>query len=73
MMDIQDSYVALCFDQAVGYLGTSIEAELEQAGNRPSKGESKARMARERVLKKHFGDEYGQQKNQFADPAAFFT
>ena len=74
-MDIQDSYVALCFDQAVGYLGTTIEADLEQAGNKPSKGEGKVKMARERILKKYFGEDYGQsaKQQQFSDPAALFS
>jgi len=70
MMDIQDPYVAYCFDQAVGYLGTSIEGELREASSgKPSKEEHRARMAQERVLRRHFPEVMGPQK--FADPSAF--
>jgi hypothetical protein len=71
-MGVEDDYVAYCLDEAVGYLGTTIENELEQAGQKPSKDAQKIKIARERVVKKHFGDIRGAKPKKYADPAAFF-
>lgn len=67
------SYEAYCIDEAVWYLGTTIESELDEAGNgKPSKGERKAHDARKRVLEKYFGKAPEEQR-KFADPMAFFA
>jgi hypothetical protein len=67
------SYEAYCLDEAVWYLGTTIEAELNEAENgKPSKGQRKAEDARKRVLEKHFG-KTPEAKRKFADPMAFFS
>jgi len=70
-MGIEDVYVAYCFDQAVSYLGSVIEGELNDAGHKPSKDEGQIRFARERVYQKYFGDAKEEAKG-FADPAALF-
>lgn len=65
------SFRAYCFDEALWYLGTTIEHEMEKASHKPSKGERQAHSARQRVLDKFLGDkEEGGQK--FADPALLF-
>jgi hypothetical protein len=66
-----DGYTAYCFDQAVGHFGVSVEAELEQAGHRPTKDERKTEAARKSVLTKYFGEiAPEQQRGKYADPAA---
>lgn len=72
IMDIDDPYVAFCFDQAVGYLGSVIEGELREAGHKPSKEENKARAAQDKVIAKHFPDSAKDDSKKFADPAALF-
>lgn len=64
------SYEAYCLDQAIGYLGTMVESELDRAGHRPSKGEKKTEAARKRIIAKYMGET--EQKKQFADPALLF-
>lgn len=69
------SYEAYCLDEAIVYFGTSIEAMLEKAGSKPSKGERKAQAARERLLNKILNNEEEKKKTKnsgFADPATMF-
>lgn len=67
------SYEAYCLDQAIGYLGTQLEYELERAGEKPNKNEKKIEAARKKVLEKYMSQ--GKKKKQtkgFADPALLF-
>ena len=65
------SYEAYCFDQAVWYFGSFIEAEVEKAGHKRQKGEAALISARKRVMNKYVEGESG--KGQYADPAALFS
>lgn len=65
------SYEAYCFNQAVWFFGSHIDAEVEKAGQKRQKGEAQIMSARKRVLSK-FINEPGETKGQFADPAALF-
>lgn len=67
---VQGSYEAYCLDQAVWFVGATIQNELEKAGHKRQKGEANIVAARQRVLAKYLGNSDG--KQQFADPAAFF-
>lgn len=65
------SYEAYCFDQAVWYLGVTIQNEIDQAGQKKDSKQAAIEAARQRVLKK-FLDGH-EAKGQYADPAALFT
>lgn len=65
-------YPAFCLNQAVWYLGTTIEAEMDEASQeKPSPEAQRSRGARKRVLDRYL--EPGNLKKQYADPAAFFS
>ena len=68
------SFEAFCFDEAIWYLGTTIDGELEQAGHKPSKDEAKFKAARDKVLAKFFGatTQIKRTPGRFADPAVMF-
>jgi len=69
----QGSYVAYCFDEAVIYFGMTVDSELQEAGQKQSKEDRRAQMARERYLDRVLND--GNEKSAtkgFADPAAMF-
>ena len=65
------SYEAFCLDQAVWYFGTTLQNELEKAGQKKQKGEGRLIAARQRVLDKRLGKEK-KGSAEFADPSAFF-
>lgn len=72
LLAIEDDYVAYCLDQAVGYFGRSVEAELEKAGAN-AKNESDATWKRQQALDRFIGDEDNKpRRGSFADPAAMF-
>jgi hypothetical protein len=71
LLAIEDDYVAYCLDQAVGYFGRHLEAELEKAGS-DAKNDEEAQWKRQRVLDKYLGEEDKHQRGRFADPAAAF-
>lgn len=68
------SYEAYCFDQVIWYFGSTVSGELEQAGRKKQKGETKIVAARKKVLSK-FLDEPGanDKPGKFADPALLFA
>ena len=66
------SYEAYCFDEALWHLGTSIDSDLDRAGQKPSKNEGKTNMARQKVFDKYFPPDQPTEK-KFADPALFFS
>lgn len=68
---VQGSYEAYCLDQAVWFVGATIQNDLEKAGHKRQKGEANIVAARRRVLAKYMGDT--NQEKQFADPAALFN
>lgn len=76
LLGIRNEYVAYCFDQAVGYAGTYIEAELDKVGYKPDKKERSIREGRKRrletLLKLNGADETQKSKSGFADPADLF-
>lgn len=65
-----DSYEAYCLDEAVIYFGLALENMLQEAGQKPSKGDRKAQAAREALLNKVFGK--GEGSSGYADPALMF-
>lgn len=76
---ITDPYKGYCLDQAIGFFGSKIETELQEAEDkvRSRKGkvrESAIKQARERVLREYgiLGEEQHQPR-QFADPALLMT
>lgn len=71
LLAIDDSYVAYCLDQAVGYFGRTLEAELEKAGS-DAKNEDEAEWKRRKVLESFLGEEDKPQRGLYADPAAMF-
>lgn len=67
------SYEAYCLDQAIGYLGSVVEQELDKVGRKPEKGEKKQQAARERLLAKYMAEgDQNKIAKQFADPAVLF-
>lgn len=72
LLNIEDDYVAYCLDQAVGYFGRNLEAELEKAGS-GAKNEEDAEWKRQRVLDNFLGEDDKPQRGLFADPAAMFN
>jgi len=74
LLRVEDDYVGYCLDQAVGFFGTFIESELEQAEERvrARKGktrESAIKAARMRVLRQYGIQSGATEARQFADPA----
>lgn len=69
LLDIEDAYVAYCLDQAVGYFGRHLEAELEKAGN-GAKNDQEAEWKRKLVMDRYMSDKDKPQRGLFADPAA---
>jgi len=66
------SYEAYCLDEAVWYLGTFLEGELQKAGRqKKQKGEASAEAARKRVMGKYLTPEKTQ--GQYMDPAVLFS
>lgn len=71
LVAVDDDYVAYCLDQAVGYFGRTLEAELEKAGS-DAKNDEEAEWKRQRVLSSFLGEDKKPQRGMFADPAALF-
>jgi hypothetical protein len=71
LVAIDDEYVAYCLDQAVGYFGRTLEAELEKAGS-DAKNEAEAEWKRTKVLSSFLGEEDKPLRGTYADPAAMF-
>jgi hypothetical protein len=66
LMALDDEYVAYCFDQAVGYIGRSIEAELDKVeAKTPAEGEQKRKM----IFAKFFDEVDKPTRGLYADPA----
>lgn len=70
LVAIEDPYVAYCFDQAVGHIGRSIEAELDKV---ESKSVAEGEQKRKIVLERFLGDPEKPSKGLYADPAAMMT
>jgi len=71
LLAIEDEYVAYCLDQAVGYFGRTLDAELEKAGS-SAKNNDEAEWKRTQILDAFLGDEKKPRSGLFADPAAMF-
>lgn len=69
-MALDDEYVAYCFDQAVGYIGRAIDAELDKV---ESKTQSEAEYKRKLVFERFFGEENKPSRGLYADPAAMMN
>lgn len=70
-----DSYEAYCLDEAVIYFGLTLEHMLDEAGNKgnkPSKEETQAKMAREKLINQVLGVEKKDAGSGYADPALMF-
>lgn len=66
-MAIEDEYVAYCLDQAVGYIGRSLESELEKV---ESKTPQEAEWKRKKIFARFFGEEDKPSRGLYADPVA---
>ena len=66
------TYEAYCLDEAVIYFGLTMENMLDEAGEKPSKGERKAKAARQKVMDQVFDTKEDSKKSGFADPAVMF-
>lgn len=70
LLAIEDEYAAYCLDQAVGYFGRTLQAELDSVDEKDaSTTEHKRRM----ILERYLGDKEKPARGLFADPAAMFT
>lgn len=71
LLAITDEYVAFCVDQAIGYFGRVVEAELEAV---EGKTDTERSQKRDRVLQRYIGenDDEKPRRGQFADPTAMF-
>jgi hypothetical protein len=65
-MGVEDEYLAYCLDQAVGYVGRAIEAELEKI---EAKTESESEHKRKLVFDRFFGEDDKPGQGLYADPA----
>lgn len=70
-LNIRNTYVAYCLDQAVIFFGMQFEGMLQDAGHKPSKEERRAQAAREALVKNMFSPD-AQKGTGFADPALMF-
>jgi hypothetical protein len=71
LVDIEDTYVAYCLDQAVATWGGFVETELGKVEGKNSQDiESKQRAILTRLLG---GDEEESARGRFRDPAEFFS
>lgn len=69
LLAIEDSYVAYCLDQAVGFFGRHLDAELEKVGS-DAKNDEEAKWKRQQILDKYFEEEDKKPRpGRFADPA----
>lgn len=68
LVDIQESYAAFCFDQAVMYLGSYIQSELDSVKRGNGKDADKHRAAQQAALLDKLL--YGEKSTtpQFKDP-----
>lgn len=66
LMALDDDYLAYCLDQAVGFIGRAIEAELDKV---EAKNEAEGEHKRKRVLAKFFDEEDKPSRGLYADPA----
>lgn len=66
-MALEDEYLAYCLDQAVGFVGRAIEAELSAV---EAKTEAEGEHKRKLVLAKFFDEEDKPSRGLYADPAA---
>lgn len=64
------SYEAYCLDEAVWYFGTTVQAEVDKAGQKKAKGQAATEAARKKILERFVGSE--KKGSGFADPATFF-
>lgn len=70
LLGIEDDYVAYCLDQAVGYFGRHLEAELS---NVEAKDNNEGEWKRRLILERYLGTEEDKpSRGAFADPAAMF-
>jgi hypothetical protein len=67
LVNLDDDYLAYCLDQAVGYVGRAIQAELDKV---EAKTESEAERKRKLVFERFFGDTQKPSRGLYADPAA---
>jgi hypothetical protein len=68
LLAIEDDYVAYCLDQAVGYLGRTIESELNKV---EGKTEIETEQKRKIILDRFLGEESDKpRRGLYADPAA---
>jgi hypothetical protein len=67
------SFEAFCLDQAVWYLGTRIQSELDKVGRKRDRKEVANAEARKRLMKKLMGEDEKSGGSGFADPAALFS
>ena len=70
LLNIENDYVAYCLDQAVGYFGRTLQAELDSVDE---KDEKTAEHKRRRILERYLGESDKPARGLFADPATMFS
>jgi hypothetical protein len=67
-MGIEDDYIAYCLDQAVGFFGRHLQAELDRV---EAKNQSEAEWKQRQILDRYLGEPDNKpSRGSFADPAA---
>lgn len=71
-LDHESDFTVFCFDQAIWYLGSYIQGELDAVPLGKGKNAEKTRgKKQERLLKKLLGIDDRDSPGQFRDPAQF--
>lgn len=70
-LNIRNTYVAYCLDQAVIFFGLQFEGMLQEAGHKQGKEERRSAAARDKLVNQMFSPE-AQKGTGFADPALMF-
>ncbi len=66
-MAIDDEYIAYCLDQAVGYIGRSIQMELDKVD---CKTPQETEWQRKKIFARFFSEDDKPSPGLYADPAA---
>ena len=67
------SYDAFCLNQAVNYLGSHIESELDKVGQKKDSKQRSNEAARQRRLEALLTPKGKERKGQYMDPAVIFN
>ena len=69
LLGLDDRYIGYCFDQAIGFIGETIDNELEEIENDSKASDFSKTTRKQNVLKQYFGEAW-EPRGQYADPVA---